>query len=80
MPGVAHATGSHTHKQIHFSLDYVKGISKDRVREEILGILVHETVHCFQFNGNGTCPGGLVEGVAGEQSPAEGLHDLKFEP
>lgn len=31
---------------------------------EIEGVLVHELVHCFQYNGRGECPGGLVEGVA----------------
>lgn len=31
---------------------------------EIEGVLVHELVHCFQYNGRGACPGGLVEGVA----------------
>lgn len=27
-------------------------------------MLVHELVHCFQHNGRGTCPGGLIEGIA----------------
>lgn len=31
---------------------------------EIRGVLVHELVHCFQHNGRGASPGGLVEGVA----------------
>lgn len=31
---------------------------------EIRGVLVHELVHCFQYNGKGSCPGGLVEGIA----------------
>lgn len=31
---------------------------------EIRGVLVHELVHCFQHNGRGACPGGLVEGIA----------------
>lgn len=31
---------------------------------EIHGVLVHELVHCFQHNGRGTCPGGLIEGIA----------------
>lgn len=31
---------------------------------EIEGVLVHELVHCFQYNGRGECPGGLVEGIA----------------
>lgn len=39
--------------------------SKARARDEILGVLVHEMVHCFQYNAKGTCPGGLIEGIAG---------------
>lgn len=67
MEGVAHTFGSNTHKQIHFSLDYIK-ISARRARSEIMGVLVHEVVHCYQYNANNTCPGGLVEGIAGEIS------------
>lgn len=32
------------------------------------GVLQHELVHCFQNNGKGTCPGGLIEGMAGVYS------------
>lgn len=31
---------------------------------EIHGVLVHELVHCYQYNGHGHCPGGLIEGIA----------------
>jgi len=65
--GVAYTTGSdldNDHKEIHFSLDYIAGISDDRAESEIKGVITHEMVHCFQFNGLGTCPGGLIEGVA----------------
>lgn len=31
---------------------------------EIAGVLVHELVHCFQYNGRGHCPSGLIEGIA----------------
>lgn len=67
MPGVAYTTGSELdsdHKEIHFSLDYVNGISADRKFEEIQGVLTHEMVHCYQYNAFGTCPGGLIEGIA----------------
>ncbi|KAH7106792.1 plant basic secretory protein [Auriculariales sp. MPI-PUGE-AT-0066] len=67
MGGVAHTTGSeldNDHKEIHFSLDYIAGIPEDRAVSEIKGVLTHEMVHCFQFNGKGTCPGGLIEGIA----------------
>lgn len=35
-----------------------------RRREELLGVLVHEMVHCWQWNAQGTAPGGLIEGIA----------------
>jgi len=69
MPGVAYTTGSASHKEIHFSLDYIKEQSKSRLRAEIMGVLVHEVVHCFQYDGYGSCPGGLVEGIAGDDFP-----------
>ncbi|TFK56765.1 plant basic secretory protein, partial [Heliocybe sulcata] len=63
MPGVAYTFGSDTVKQIHFSLDHIVN-SADRARHEIMGVLTHEMVHCFQYNGKGKCPGGMIEGVA----------------
>ncbi|KAH9937386.1 peptidase of plants and bacteria-domain-containing protein [Fomitopsis serialis] len=63
MPGVAYTTGSRTHKEIHFSVNHIQK-SAARAREEILGVLTHEMVHCFQYNARGTCPGGLIEGIA----------------
>ncbi|KAJ7492118.1 hypothetical protein FB451DRAFT_1336147 [Mycena latifolia] len=63
MDGVAYTFGSHTEKEIHFSLDHIVN-SAARARAEILGVLVHEVVHCYQHNANGTAPGGLIEGVA----------------
>ena len=65
--GVAYTVGTeldNDHKEIHFSLGYISRIKEERVRDEITGVLVHELVHCFQYNGKGTCPGGLVEGLA----------------
>lgn len=29
-----------------------------------MGVLTHEMVHCYQYNAFGTCPGGLIEGIA----------------
>ncbi|KAH9486411.1 hypothetical protein JR316_0000475 [Psilocybe cubensis] len=63
MGGVAYTIGSASHKEIHFSLNYIKA-TKHRASEEILGVLVHEVVHCYQYNARGTCPGGLIEGIA----------------
>jgi hypothetical protein len=67
MPGVAYTTGTDLdsdHKEIHFSLDYIQRIDTSRSGHEIMGVLTHEMVHCYQYNGFGTCPGGLVEGIA----------------
>ena len=67
MEGVAFTTGSDLdddHKEIHFSLDYIQGIPSARQKDEIQGVLVHEMVHCWQWNALGTAPGGLIEGIA----------------
>ncbi|KAK5171529.1 hypothetical protein LTR04_002215 [Oleoguttula sp. CCFEE 6159] len=67
MEGVAYTTGldlDDDHKEIHFSIDYIQGIPEARRKREILGVLVHEMVHCWQHNAFGTAPGGLVEGIA----------------
>jgi hypothetical protein len=67
MGGVAYTTGidlDPDHKEIHFSLEYIQNISAERARQrsEIMGVLVHEVVHCYQWNGKDSCPGGLIEG------------------
>lgn len=68
MGGVAYTTGSELdsdHKEIHFSLGYIASIQlAERVPSEIEGVLTHELVHCYQWNARGTCPGGLIEGIA----------------
>lgn len=67
MPGVAYTIGSDMdpdHKEIHMSLGYIQAVDASRSTDEILGVLTHELVHCFQHNAFGTCPGGLIEGVA----------------
>lgn len=66
-PGVAYTIGTdldRDHKEIHFSLGYIAKIKKERLKDEITGVLVHEMVHCFQYNGKGTCPSALTEGLA----------------
>ncbi|KAK6537563.1 hypothetical protein TWF694_011745 [Orbilia ellipsospora] len=71
MDGVAYTTGSDLdsdHKEIHFSEQYIAGVhersnGKDD-RQEILGVIRHEMVHCFQYNARGTANGGLIEGIA----------------
>ncbi|KAF4634946.1 hypothetical protein G7Y89_g3158 [Cudoniella acicularis] len=68
MEGVAYTTGTELdsdHKEIHFSLDYLhSSVAASRMTDEIMGVLTHEVVHCYQYNGFGTCPGGLIEGIA----------------
>lgn len=67
MDGVAYTTGSDLdddHKEIHFSLEYINKAPCARQRDEIQGVLVHEMVHCWQWNGLGTAPVGLTEGIA----------------
>jgi len=68
MDGVAYTTGSDLdadHKEIHFSLGYIESTARGgRAGHEITGVLTHELVHCYQWNARGSCPGGLIEGIA----------------
>ena len=70
MGGVAYTTGlplDDLHKEIHLSLDYVQAVfsrNSTGIRHEIAGVITHEMVHCFQNNGHGNAPGGLIEGIA----------------
>ncbi|KAI1334821.1 plant basic secretory protein [Xylariaceae sp. FL0016] len=67
MDGVAYTHGldlDDDHKEIHFNLNYVAAQPLSRRAHEISGVVVHELVHCFQYNGRGACPGGLIEGIA----------------
>ncbi|XXG54653.1 hypothetical protein AAC387_Pa03g2474 [Persea americana] len=60
MDGVAYTSNN----EIHVSAGYIAGYSGD-VRMEITGVLYHEMVHVWQWNGNGQAvPGGLIEGIA----------------
>lgn len=68
MPGAAHSSGADIYKEIHFSLDHIQNCAS-RAKDEINGVLVHEMVHCYQYNGKGKCPSGLVEGIAGTSYP-----------
>ena len=70
MDGVAYTTGidldPHHHKEIHVNMNYIRDCtnSPSRRRDEIIGVLTHELVHCYQYNGFSSCPGGLIEGIA----------------
>lgn len=66
MEGVAYTKGSDLdddHKEIHLSTKYIQNVG-NRARNEILGVVNHEMVHCLQWNGSGTCPSPLIEGIA----------------
>lgn len=65
--GVAYTTGKDIdfeHKEIHFNTGYIEGIKPELLTSEITGVLVHEMVHVWQWNGLGECNSGLIEGVA----------------
>ncbi|TKA24877.1 hypothetical protein B0A50_06606 [Salinomyces thailandicus] len=65
--GLAYTTGTDLdsdHKEIHINLGYIARIAPAQARHELLGVITHELVHCFQWNAEGTCNGGLIEGVA----------------
>ncbi|TRX88088.1 hypothetical protein FHL15_011038 [Xylaria flabelliformis] len=68
MDGVAYTTGieidPEQHKEIHLSSRFVASISPERRSQELEGVIVHELVHCYQYNGHGHAPGGLIEGIA----------------
>jgi hypothetical protein len=59
MEGVAYAAGG----EVHFSSGYIAGIGGDAddVEYEIIGVLVHEYTHVYQYNDG---PGWLIEGIA----------------
>ncbi|OQN98072.1 hypothetical protein B0A48_15904 [Cryoendolithus antarcticus] len=70
-PGVAETDGidlDPDHKTLRFSTAYIAARVKNNaafdLRHEILGVVCHELVHCFQWNAEGTCNGGLIEGIA----------------
>lgn len=73
--GVAYTCSSELdplHKEIHLSVSYVAGVAHraraadapDHIRLEVQGVVTHEMVHVFQYNGKGTVPGGVIEGIA----------------
>ncbi|KAF7597648.1 hypothetical protein BBP40_000126 [Aspergillus hancockii] len=73
--GVAYTTGTELdddHKEIHISLQYIHNSLKlANPRTEIVGVLTHELVHCYQHTAPRKVgdsaprpPGGLIEGIA----------------
>jgi len=60
MGGVAYTTGNWLdgeNVEIHLSAEYVQRQSKERTREEIRGVLVHEMVHVWQNDGSACMKG-----------------------
>ncbi|GAA6007614.1 hypothetical protein JCM10207_006406 [Rhodosporidiobolus poonsookiae] len=74
--GVAYTCGSDLdsmHKELHLNAGYVESVAgqsgqgkegDEKLRHEVMGVLVHELVHAFQWDGEGSVPGGVIEGVA----------------
>ncbi|KAL4818715.1 hypothetical protein BDW67DRAFT_157227 [Aspergillus spinulosporus] len=78
--GVAYTTGKeidNDHKEIHVSLAYIQHCrTKADPVAELVGVLTHELVHCYQYaapratidgkpdDSTPRAPGGLIEGVA----------------
>ena len=63
--GVASTNGidlDFEHKEIHFDLNHILRTSPEHRKNEMLGVLVHEMVHCWQWSGK--APTGLIEGIA----------------
>lgn len=84
MPGVAYTTSNaldDDHKEIYLSVPYFARSSLDgRRRHELEGVLVHELVHCFQFDASGTAPTGFTEGVADHVRLKNGLAPPHWRP
>ncbi|CBF88371.1 hypothetical protein AN0996.2 [Aspergillus nidulans FGSC A4] len=67
--GVAYTTGKdldNDHKEIHVSLAYIQHCrTKTDPVAELVGVLTHELVHCYQYAApRATLDGGLIEGIA----------------
>lgn len=51
-------------KEIQISLTYLLKIPQERRVSELEGVLCHEMVHAYQYDGSHTAPSGFIEGVA----------------
>lgn len=94
MSGVAYTTGTdldESHKEIHLNIGYLESTLKNLsskpkheadalFRYELMGVVTHEMVHVFQHNAHGTCPGGLVEGIADYVRLKSGLGAKHWNP
>ncbi|GAU15048.1 hypothetical protein TSUD_48440 [Trifolium subterraneum] len=48
---------------IHISAAFIEKYRGD-IKKEIIGLIYHEMAHILLWNGNGTAPSGLIEGMA----------------
>jgi len=63
--GVAHTTQNKEAQtaEIHFNSDYIANYESD-IQNEISGVTIHELVHCWQHDSNGSSPWWIIEGIA----------------
>ncbi|GAA5978027.1 hypothetical protein JCM5350_006303 [Sporobolomyces pararoseus] len=67
------------HKEVVLSTSYLENVyvqsggDLQRLINEIEGVLTHELVHAFQYDGSRTVPGGVIEGIADWVRHAHGL-------
>lgn len=68
LEGVAVTSGislDNDHKEISIANAYIESLPPNRDYEhELTGVIVHEMVHCWQWDAKGTANGGLIEGIA----------------
>lgn len=58
------SAGRPDNKEVHISSTYIDKIPDNRKILELEGVLCHEMVHAFQYDGNHTAPSGFIEGIA----------------
>lgn len=92
MDGVAYTTGTDldsSHKEIHLNIGYVESVMNSNSSKpdgdslfayELRGVVTHEMVHAFQHDAKGSCPGGLVEGIADYVRLRSGLGAKHWDP
>lgn len=59
----AYVINEHGVYKLHLNAKYFYSFSGN-VKDEILGVIIHELVHVYQFNGYDTAPGAMIEGIA----------------
>ncbi|OAB39102.1 hypothetical protein PMSD_03995 [Paenibacillus macquariensis subsp. defensor] len=79
-PGIAWADSANAKLGVssRYLKDYYessKNPNSTPFREELIGMLYHELTHVYQFNGNGSFPGYMSEGLADGVRLEYGYHD-----